>query len=56
MFSLNQWEVGSIMNLVDYLYEDEKTNWEELGKPEGHIFNDIQRLSEFLAKAYNPNA
>jgi hypothetical protein len=44
----------SLLNILDYL-KDEKRDWEENGKPENHIYNDIQRLSNWadeVAKDY----
>lgn len=34
-----------LQDLIDYLEEDERENWEEVGKPRrGHIYNTIRSL------------
>jgi hypothetical protein len=45
-------EHEALARLVDYLYRDEKRNFEETGKPPDHIFRDILVLGEML-KAYD---
>ena len=43
----------ALSNIVDYMYEDEKENWEECGEPENHIFTSIKIVSDFLDEVYN---
>lgn len=45
----------SLFNLVDYLYEDEKRNYDETAdlperQRENHIFIDVQRVMNYLQK------
>lgn len=34
--------------ILQYLYEDEKTNFEEMDEPEDHIFNKLERLKMLI--------
>ena len=36
-----------IKNVVNYLWKEEKTHFEECGKPKNHIFNTIKKLRWF---------
>jgi hypothetical protein len=38
--------------VVDYMWEDEVTDWEECGKPENHIFTHINIIHEFLEQVF----
>lgn len=42
--------VGSINRLVDYLYRDERKDFESRGEDEvdGHIFLDVERVKKFM--------
>jgi len=35
-------------DVIDYMWEDEATDWEECGKPDNHIFKKLEIISEFL--------
>jgi len=39
---------NKIQNIIDYLFEDEKRNFEENDKPKNHIFNDIKYVEDWL--------
>ena len=34
----------SLSAILEYLCEDERKHWEELGKPDDHIYTHIQRV------------
>ena len=38
----------SLEELIDYLSEDERKDWEASGRPAAHIFNDVKRVSDWL--------
>jgi len=38
----------SISNIVNYLKELEQTHFEESGKPQDHIYNDVLEVEEWL--------
>ena len=44
--------VGSINKLVDYLYRDERKDFESRGEDEvdGHIFLDVERVKKFMGR------
>lgn len=43
---------ASIQAIVDYLYRDEENDWSESGSPtDGHIFDDIKKVTEWLKKS-----
>lgn len=44
--------VEDVQLVVDYLYDDEKRHFEELGKPKRHIFRTLERLRKY-AESYN---
>lgn len=37
-----------LRKLVDYLWKDEETHFEESGKPANHIFNILKRIDNLL--------
>ena len=37
-----------LQTIVDYLWEDEHTHWEELDNPEEHIFIPINNIKNWL--------
>ncbi len=39
--------VKDVQLVVDYLYDDEKRHFEELGKPRQHIFRALERLKKY---------
>jgi len=46
---MNSETIESLRQILDYLHDDEKRNWEEAGRPkDSHIFNDIVRVTEWL--------
>jgi biotin operon repressor len=40
--------LASLRKLIAYLWDDEERHAEELGMPENHIFEHIQRLQNWL--------
>jgi len=38
----------SISKVVEYMWENEFTDWEELDNPENHIFHAINELKNYL--------
>ena len=47
---LDENTVGSINRLVEYLYRDERQDFESCGEDEvdGHIFLDVERVKKFI--------
>jgi hypothetical protein len=42
---------NAVEDVVDYLYADEKTSFEEMGDDDSpHIFHSVEKLSKFLAE------
>jgi hypothetical protein len=41
----------SVRAVVEYLLHDEKRDWEESGKPKGHIYTHIKRLADWADEA-----
>lgn len=42
----------AIEAVIEYMYEDEKKNWEECGKPKNHIFTHLQVLNNFVKSVF----
>ena len=42
--------------LLEYLWRDEKRNYEESNKPSNHIFNVMKRLKSFGKFSHNKKA
>ena len=42
-------KIEDVQKLVDYLWEDEERNYEESEKPEGHIFEVLQKLQKAIS-------
>ena len=38
----------SLMMLIEYLWRDEQKNWEADGRPDAHIFHDVERVAAWL--------
>ena len=38
----------SLQRVVAYLGDDEHTHWEENGKPDDHIWNDVEQCRQLL--------
>lgn len=38
--------------IVDYMWEDEITDWKECGKPDNHIFIHVRTVARFMSKIY----
>lgn len=36
-------------DLIQYVWEDEESHWEESGRPDNHIFVKIKKLNDWLA-------
>lgn len=45
--------VKSMNKIVDYLYADEEKDYENSGRPEQHIFNDIKVVINWIKKVEN---
>ena len=45
---MKDWTCESLRNILDYLHDDEKRNWEESGKPDDHIYTDILAVTAWL--------
>ena len=46
--------IAEIKRILDYLYEDEKRDYKETCQ-EGHIFNDIQKVKNWIKKTAPSN-
>jgi len=40
--------IESLRSILDYLHDDEKRDWEEIGKPDDHIYLDVIKVTEWL--------
>lgn len=40
----------SLLSVIHHYLTDEENHWEEIGKPENHIRNDLRRLQDWLAE------
>jgi len=38
--------------IIDYMWKDEKRDWEACGKPDNHIFVNLRIVHEFLEQVY----
>jgi hypothetical protein len=38
----------SLRRVIDYLWKDEFKSWQESGKPNGHILDDLIILDDYL--------
>jgi hypothetical protein len=46
---------NSLCAVLDYLMPEEKRHWEEMGKPDDHIYLDVRRVDDWadeVAKDY----
>lgn len=41
----------SLDEIIDYLYSEERQNWEEAGKPDDHIYLHLDRVMIWLGYA-----
>ena len=41
-----------LREIIDYLYREEKRDYEESGKPDGHIFGTIKRTKNLMDKEH----
>lgn len=37
-----------LKQILNYLWEDEKRNFEESGKPKKHMFKEIKRIADWI--------
>lgn len=51
-YQIDEKTMASIKAVVQYLYEDEQKHWEESGRPDGHIFQDVKQLKKFVQDYY----
>ena len=40
--------IESLRSILDYLHDDEKKDWEATGKPDGHYYLDVIKVTEWL--------
>lgn len=45
---MNKEQLKALKEVVHYLFNDEKKNWEELDRPDNHIFERVLELNVFL--------
>jgi len=45
---MNNKIISHLEAVVNYLHTDERKNWEELNKPEEHIYNNVHALALWL--------
>lgn len=38
----------SLDTLIEYLWHDEQKNWDADGRPDAHIFRDVERVAAWL--------
>jgi len=50
---MNEQELESARHVIDYLWDDEKKHFEEIGAPVGHIFQHLETLNSYLNKEMN---
>lgn len=43
-------EAKSLFKLINYLEEAERDDWEEMGKPLKHIYQDVMVTKRYLAR------
>ncbi len=53
--SIDKYTIESLNRLIEYVYDDESKNYDEGGRPKGHIFEDIKLLSDWIENNYHPN-
>lgn len=46
---MNTREIDHLKKVLAYLH-DEREHYEDMGKPEGHIFNSVVALGEFVKR------
>lgn len=44
----------SVDSIVSYLWNDEQRDYEEEGKPEGHVFEHLERINTWLTMKTPP--
>lgn len=47
---MNQEELIALKKVISYLWDDEKKNWDELNRPDSHIFVSLLQLNGFYQK------
>ena len=40
----------ALLAVLEYLEDDEEKNWEESGRPSGHIYNSIRTLRNWIVE------
>lgn len=40
--------IDALRSIIDYLKDDEKKNWEEMDRPDEHIYMDIIKVEKYL--------
>lgn len=47
---MDEFTIGCLVRLVDYVEDDERKDWESNGQPLNHVYNDIGYLQDWLAQ------
>jgi hypothetical protein len=47
---MNEETLVSLRTIIDYLWDSEQESYQEVGKPNSHIYRDIVRVNEWLAR------
>jgi len=40
--------MNSLVNVINYMWQDEKDNWEEIGCPDNHIFHEVNNIKNWI--------
>jgi hypothetical protein len=52
---MNRTELKALKQVIKYLWKDEKRNWEELDRPDNHIFETLIELNCYYQKINKRN-
>jgi DNA-binding response OmpR family regulator len=47
--------LGSLRQIIEYLWDDEQKSYQEDGEPSSHIYHDLVRVNEWLARESKDN-
>jgi len=47
---MNHAQLKALINVINYLWDNEKDSYEELDRPVNHIFTDIEILKDYTEK------
>ena len=45
---LSKKTMNSLVNVINYMWQDEKDNWEEIGCPDNHIFHEVNNIKNWI--------